>query len=152
MFWHESLAERQPPEAIRQHCRAGCGPAAAKMFLDHYGIESDLEGLHSEMECGPQGTTMLRVKKAIESRGLKCQGLRVPEDRLEDIPLPAIAHVHGDHFAVIRSVKLWSEMIVDDPSLGRLKMTVDLFGSHWDGVVLVHGYDPRPVLYRVLEE
>ncbi len=92
---------------------------------------------------------MLKVKKAIEARGLKCQGLRVPEDRLEDIPMPAIAHVHGDHFAVIRSVRvaviqsvrMWSEMTIDDPSLGRLQMTVDLFGCHWDGVVLVHGYE-----------
>ena len=124
-----------PGEVVRQQRRSDCGPAALKMVLDHWGIEgATLAELEIATGTGPDGTSLLALKRAAEERGVTSQGLRLPVQRLREIPLPAIAHVHGDHFVVIRSIG--DELVIDDPSLGRLRMSSRVFARSWDGVVL----------------
>lgn len=122
-------------QVVRQQKNSDCGPAALKMVLDHYGITgATLAELEVATGTGPDGTSMLALKRAAEARGLNGQGLRLSVERLDDIPLPAIAHVHGDHFVVIRSAG--EELVIDDPSLGRLRMNSRTFERSWDGVLL----------------
>ena len=122
-------------EVVRQQGRSDCGPAALKMILDHHGITGvTLAELEVATETGPDGTSMLALKRTAEQRGLASQGLRLPVARLHGIPMPAIAHVHGDHFVVLRQAG--SKLIIDDPSLGRLRMSAKTFERSWDGVVL----------------
>ena len=124
-----------PGQIVRQQKRSDCGPAALKMILDHYGVTGiTLAELEVATGTGPDGTSMLALKKTAEQSGLASQGLRLPVERLYDIPMPAIAHVHGDHFVVIRSAG--EELVIDDPSLGRLRMSARTFERSWDGVVL----------------
>lgn len=124
-----------PGEVVRQQRRSDCGPAALKMVLDHWGIQdATLAELEIATGTGPDGTSLLALKRAAEERGVTSQGLRLPVQRLSEIPLPAIAHVHGDHFVVIRSIG--DELVIDDPSLGRLRMSPRVFARSWDGVVL----------------
>ena len=130
-------------EIVRQQRRSDCGPAALKMVLDHWGIEgTTLAELEVATGTGPNGTSLLALKKAAARRGVAGQGLRLPVHRLRDVPLPAIAHVHGDHFVVIRSVE--GEFVIDDPSLGRLRMSPRVFARSWDGVVLAFS-GPSPI-------
>ncbi len=117
---------------------ATCGPAALMMILHHWGIEdATLAELAAATGTGPDGTSLLALKKAAEQRGLTALALRLQVQQLRDIPLPAIAHVHGDHFAVLRAVD--DEVIVDDPARGRLRMSTRLFARSWTGVVLIAG-------------
>lgn len=133
-----------PAELVRQQRRSDCGPAALKMVLDHWDIEdTTLSALEIATGTGPDGTSLLALKRAAEERGLTSQGLRLPVQRLREIPLPAIAHVHGDHFVVIRSAG--DELVIDDPSLGRLRMSSRTFERSWDGVVLSFTSGPHPI-------
>ncbi len=131
-------------QVVRQQKRSDCGPAALKMIFDHYGITgTTLAELEVATGTGPDGTSMLALKKAAEARGLAGHGLRLPVERLDDIPMPAIAHVHGDHFVVIRSAG--DELVIDDPSLGRLRMSSSTFERSWDGVLLTFASSPQPI-------
>lgn len=133
-----------PGEVVRQQRRSDCGPAALKMVLNHWGIQDvTLAELEIATGTGPDGTSLLALKKAAEERGVTSQGLRLPVHRLREIPLPAIAHVHGDHFVVIRSTG--DELVIDDPSLGRLRMSSRVFARSWDGVVLSFTGGPPPI-------
>ena len=137
LAWAASLdlSARDAEEVVWQQGRSDCGPAALKMILDHHGIHgSTLPELEAATGTGPDGTSLLALKHAAEERGLAGQGLRLPVQQLTSIPLPAIAHVHGDHFVVIRSAG--AELVVDDPSLGRLRMRPKVFERSWDGIVL----------------
>ncbi len=137
LAWAASIDPTAPGfgEVVRQQKRSDCGPAALKMVFEHYGITgTTLAELEAATGTGPDGTSMLALKKAAEAQGLNGQGLRLPVERLDDIPMPAIAHVHGDHFVVIRSAG--EELVVDDPSLGRLRMSIRTFERSWDGVLL----------------
>ena len=135
--WASSLDPSAPGsgQLVRQQKRSDCGPAALKMILEHHGITGiSLAELEFSTGTGPDGTSMLALKNTAEERGLASQGLRLPVERLHDIPMPAIAHVHGDHFVVIRSAG--PELVIDDPSLGRLRMSRSTFERSWDGVLL----------------
>ncbi len=141
--WASSLdpAAPAPGQVVRQQKRSDCGPAALKMILEHHGINGiSLAELEFSTGTGADGTSMLALKKAAAERGLAGQGLRLPVERLHDIPMPAIAHVHGDHFVVIRSAG--PELVVDDPSLGRLRMSPRTFERSWDGVLLAFAGGP----------
>ncbi len=143
LAWAASIDPEAPGlgEVVRQQKRSDCGPAALKMILDHHGlVGATLAELEVATGAGPDGTSMLALKKAAEERGLAGQGLRLPVERLDDIPMPAIAHVHGDHFVVIRSAG--QELVIDDPSLGRLRMSSRTFERSWDGVVLAFTSGP----------
>ena len=117
--------------------KGNCGPAALKMILHHWGIPETLPALEMATGTGPDGTSLLALKEAAQQRGLMALALRLQVQQLGDIPLPAIAHVHGDHFAVLRAVG--DEVIVDDPARGRLRMSAHVFARSWTGVVLIAG-------------
>ena len=138
------LSAQGSAEVVRQQGRSDCGPAALKMILNHYGIRgATLPELEAATGMGPDGTSLLALKRTAEQHGLAGQGLRLPVTRLRDIPMPAIAHVHGDHFVVIRSAG--NELVIDDPSLGRLRMTSGVFERSWDGVVLAFTPTALPI-------
>lgn len=150
LAWAASIDPTAPGlgQVVRQQKRSDCGPAALKMVFDHYGIAgTTLAELEVATGTGPDGTSMLALKKAAKARGLTGQGLRLPVERLDDIPMPAIAHVHGDHFVVIRSAG--EELVIDDPSLGRLRMSSRTFERSWDGVVLAFTSGP-PTISRTV--
>ncbi len=128
-------ARPEPADLVRQHESTDCGPAALKMVFDHYGLdEMTLEDIETAAAVGPNGTNMLALKQIAEGQGLTAQGLRLSSDRLAHLQMPVIAHVHGDHFVLLRSVG--KELVVDDPSVGRLRMRVEEFDQAWDGIVL----------------
>ena len=138
------LAAQGSAEVVKQQGRSDCGPAALKMILNHHGIRgTSLPELEAATGMGPDGTSLLALKRTAAQHGLDGQGLRLPVTRLRDIPMPAIAHVHGDHFVVIRSAD--HELVIDDPSLGRLRMTSNVFERSWDGVVLAFTPSALPI-------
>ncbi len=135
--WVSSLdpAIPEPADLVRQRQDTDCGPAVLKMVFNHYGLdEMTLEEIEAVATVGANGTNLLALKKIAESQGLRAQGLRLSIENLADVPLPAIAHVHGDHFVLLRSVG--NEVVVDDPSVGRLRMSSEALDRAWNGVVL----------------
>lgn len=142
LVWAASLdrAAPVPADFVSQRGDSDCGPASLKMVLDHHGFHAvTLEEIESAAAIGARGTSLLALKKISENQGLRSRGLKLPIGKLADLPTPAIAHVHDDHFVVLRSVDA-SGVVVDDPSIGRLRMSIASFGRAWDGVVLV--FDP----------
>lgn len=135
--WIASLdpATPEPAELVRQRQDTDCGPAVLKMVFDHYGLDAiTLEDIRSVAISGVDGTNLLALKRIAEDQGLKAQGLRLSMERLSDLHMPAIAHVHGNHFVLLRSVG--DEIVLDDPAVGRLRMSPKAFAQAWNGIVL----------------
>ena len=112
-----------------------CGPAAMYMILKHFGRDTRLIDLERAIGAST-GYSALELKRLGESAGLSVRGLKLPVERLREVPMPAIAHVHGEHFVVIRSADSHG-LVVDDPALGRLRLDEATFDQYWDGVILV---------------
>ncbi len=106
------------------------------MILDHYGIKwSTLDELETALHTRSEGTSLAALKLVAEERGLLSQGLRLDVEALDHLPMPAIAHVHRSHFVVVRRLG-GDQLVVDDPALGRLRMSATAFDRAWDGVIL----------------
>ena len=122
-------------EVIRQRGRSDCGAAALRMILDHYGIEgSSLDELEAALRTRSNGTSLLALKRVAAERGLSSQGLRLNVEGLSQVPMPVIAHVHRSHFVVVR--RAGDQLVVDDPAIGRLRMSATAFSRAWDGIIL----------------
>lgn len=145
------LASRDPSassagEVIRQRGRSDCGAAALAMILDHYGIKwTSLDELETALHTRSEGTSLAALKLVAEERGLLSQGLRLDVEALDRLPMPAIAHVHRSHFVVVRRLG-GGQLVVDDPALGRLRMSATAFDRAWDGVILT--FDPAANLAK----
>lgn len=142
LVWAASLdhAAPLPTGFVPQRGASDCGPASLKMVLDHHGFHAvTLEEIESAAAIGPRGTSLLALKNISENQGLRSRGIQLSIEKLADLPMPAIAHVHGDHFVVLRSIDS-SGVVVDDPSIGRLRMSSARFSRAWDGIILV--FDP----------
>ena len=131
--WAASL-DRGYDGPLRRAEGTECGPAALAMVMEHHGIDVPIAALAREAGTGASGTSLLKLKHTAQRRGFRAEGWRMSFADLREIELPAVAHVHGDHFVVVRS--LGRRVVVDDPSLGRLRMSHRTFRRAWDGVVL----------------
>ena len=139
VLWRTSIDQFDPTySVVRQRSASDCGAAALSMILEHFDIaRRDLTELTVATSTGRDGTSLLALKRVAEQRGLRSQGLRLTMDGLEGLAMPAIAHVHGHHFVVVRSVG--RQVVVDDPAIGRLRMRRATFARAWDGLVLTFG-------------
>ncbi len=114
-----------------------CGPAALQMIFSHFRIDSDYLELTRRLETASGGTSMLRLKRAAEARGLRCSGWRLSTRDLRDIPLPAILFMRRNHFVVLDSQTPAGALVIRDPARGRLLVTARRFASVWDGEALL---------------
>ncbi len=135
--WIASLdpTSPEPADLIRQSGDTDCGPAVLTMILNHYRPgELTLEDIEAVVSVGSEGMNLLDIKQIAERQALITQGLRVSLERLAELPMPVVAHVFDNHFVVLRSVG--KDVVVDDPAIGRLRMTPETFHRAWDGIVL----------------
>ena len=94
---------------------------------------------------GPQGTTLLGIKRGAELLGFSAQAVRFNHEMLEQLKvltLPAIIHWKGYHFVVFYGMK-GRKYIIADPGVGLLYLSKKELLSGWkDGVTLLVEPDP----------
>jgi len=120
-----------------QRSTMDCGPAALKMVLDHFGIQSSLDELSSLSHQTTRGTSMLTLKEIAESKGLRVEGWHFAFNDFQTAPLPALVWVHRGHFMVVTHISADGRVDALDPSLGRLRYSRSNFQKIWDGDTLV---------------
>lgn len=124
-----------------------CGAAALKMILDYHGIASTYDDLLYQLQTTPTGTSMLILKQLSERRGLHCEGWRLVPDDLRRVPLPAILFLHRNHFVVLHSFIAGGDLLLLDPSRGKLRISPHRLHSIWEGEILLF-YPPGRVADR----
>jgi uncharacterized protein len=128
---------------VLQNKSYDCGPAALMMILNHYGIPGKIDDLERELETKKNGTTMLKLKQVLETRGLYAEGWKLASNDLENIQLPAIAYINGNHYVVLEQITADWRLTISDPALGRLKMRKWCFLMKWRGEILIVSRQPR---------
>jgi ABC-type bacteriocin/lantibiotic exporter with double-glycine peptidase domain len=130
---------------VMQKYAYDCGAAALKMVLDYYRISSAYDDLlHQLKTTTATGTSMLNLKQLSERRGLRCEGWRLAPDDLHSVPLPAILFLRRNHFAVLHSFTDGGDLLLLDPSFGKLRISSRRLHSIWEGEILLF-YPPGSV-------
>ncbi|MEK7856479.1 MAG: cysteine peptidase family C39 domain-containing protein [Acidobacteriota bacterium] len=84
-----------------------CGPDALSAALAEFKVEASPKKIAELAGTDSQGTTMLGLKQAAESLGMKAVGLRLSQKEMESYVqrgAAVIAFVNGDHYVWIKNI------------------------------------------------
>lgn len=120
----------------------------------HMGLD-ELRALCGVSRDGTKASSLLRAARAL---GLEAKGLKAEPEHIADLPLPAIAFVHFNHFLVVEHIDA-RHVWLNDPASGRRRETIAEFSDGFTGVVLTFvpgaGFergDSRPSLAQSLRQ
>lgn len=114
----------------KQYDSMDCGAACLKMITQYHGHSISLQELRELTGVNRNGATLLGLAEASETIGYKSLGVEIPIDKLNNIPVPFIAHWKQKHFVVVYEIKE-NSVLVADPSFGLVTYTKEQFIEFW---------------------
>ena len=135
---------------------AECGAACLASVLCHFGRWVTLEEVRAACGVSRNGSRAGTLIRAGRAAGLEAEGYRVPAAEIGALATPFIAHWEGNHFVVVDEVGP-KGMMLNDPALGRRRLSPAEFALGYSGTALVFApsstFQPggvKPSLYRTL--
>ncbi len=112
-----------------------CGAASLAMVMAYHGKYVPLEQMRIETAVSRDGVNAKEMMRAAKRMGLDCHGYRKEPEKLKELDMPCIVHWNFNHFVVLEGFK-GKNVILNDPAVGRRKLTWDEFDQGFTGVVL----------------
>ena len=112
-----------------------CGAASLSMILGYYGKFLPLEQLRIETGVSRDGCNMKNIMRAGRKLGLEVHGYRKEFNELFEMPVPSIIHWNFHHFVVWEGRK-GKYCYINDPAVGRRKLTVQELDDSFTGVIM----------------
>lgn len=135
---------------VMQTEAAECGLACLAMIAGYHGLETDLQILRRDHAVSLKGSTLKSLIDIADSMNLAARPLRVELPALEQVRLPAVAHVDFNHFVVITAVARDS-VVLHDPARGVRTVLLSEFSKNFTGIVLELTPTPSFVKRKSLE-
>ncbi len=131
----------------RQLDAMDCGPTCLQMIAQYYGKSYSLQTLRKKAFVTREGVSLLGLNEAAKTIGMRALSVRMPYERLDEIPLPCIAHWRDNHFVVLHKLRK-DTVHVADPAHGLLTYSKKEFLEGWrkkkgEGVLLLLEPTPR---------
>lgn len=113
-----------------------CGAAALTAICRSYGHPVSMVAVREAVSTASDGTSLLGLHRGAQKLGLRSEMTTVSASRLDELPLPALCHVDGNHWVVLDEVGP-REVRVMDPigSSGRLSRAE--FAERFTGFALI---------------
>lgn len=121
---------------IEQMEQSECGLCCLAMVLSYYKHNKSLSELRELGGGGRDGTNLLILRNIARSLGMDSEGMKVPLDKLNQIPLPCILHWGNNHFVVLEKIKK-DKLYILDPAIGRRIIGQDELKDHFSGMALL---------------
>lgn len=112
-----------------------CGAASLSMIFGYFGKFLPLEQMRIETGVSRDGCNAGNMMRAAKRFGLECRGFRREPEALRDIETPCIIHWNFNHFVVFEGFKK-GYAYLNDPAVGRRKLTMEELDEGFTGVVL----------------
>jgi len=135
MMSNQIIEHKRSVPYIRQLEKSECGLTCLAMVLSYYHHEVELFRLRNHISGGRNGISLLTLKKLAISFNLDSQGKKGSVDVLHSIPHPVICYWDNSHYVVLEKISDKFFFIVD-PSLGKMKLTLEEFRSKYSGYFL----------------
>jgi HlyB family type I secretion system ABC transporter len=121
---------------VSQQSSADCGIACLVMIGQYWGHRLSLSDLSRQAQVQRSGVSLQTLATTAESVGFQARPVRASLGRLVEQSHPWIAHWQGDHYVVVYRVK-GNQLLVADPAIGRQKLSLQTFQTHWSGYALL---------------
>ena len=112
-----------------------CGAASLSMIFGYFGKFLPLEQMRIETGVSRDGCNAGNIMRAAKRYGLECKGYRREPEALREIETPCIIHWNFNHFVVFEGFKKGFAYL-NDPAIGRRKLTMEELDEGFTGVVL----------------
>lgn len=119
-----------------------CGAASLSMVLGYYGKHESLEKLRIETGVSRDGCNAKNILRAARKYGMAAKGFRKGVNSLMALTPPCIIHWNFNHFVVWEGVK-GKYAYINDPAVGRRKLSIEELGDCFTGVVLTFEKTPE---------
>jgi ATP-binding cassette subfamily B protein len=119
-----------------------CGAACLAMICRHFGRAVAITHIRQAVHTSTDGTTLAGITRGAQELGLEARSVRASKSRLDDLPLPAVAHWEGNHWVVVYRVDD-EHVRVADPARGLRRVPRETFLERWSGYASVVGYTER---------
>lgn len=120
-----------------------CGAASLSMIFSYYGKSLPLEQMRIEVGVSRDGCNAGNMMRAAKKYGLECKGFRKEPEGLRGLEMPCIVHWNFNHFVVLEGFKTKGAgdkekeyVYLNDPAVGRRKLTIEEFDEGFTGIVL----------------
>ena len=120
-----------------------CGAASLSMIFAYFGKFLPLEQMRIETGVSRDGCNAGNIMRAAKRFGLGCKGFRKEPEGLRELEMPCIIHWNFNHFVVLEGFKTkgfgkkrQEYVFINDPAVGRRKLTLEEFDECFTGVVL----------------
>jgi len=126
---------------IKQHDITDCGAACLASVSAHYNLKIPIARIRQWAGTDKKGTNAWGLIKAAEKLGFSAKGVKGELDAMNEVPLPAIAHVVVkkvlQHYVVMyKFTKNYVEIM--DPGDGLMhRKTHAEFAEEWTGVLIL---------------
>lgn len=112
-----------------------CGAASLSMIFAYYGHHIPLEKMRIETGVSRDGCSAGNLMRAAKKHGFECKGFRKEIKDLVKLKPPCIIHWNFNHFVVFEGTK-FGHAYINDPAVGRRKLTMEELDDGFTGVVL----------------
>ena len=114
-----------------------CAPTCVRMLCAYYRNKYGIETLRERCGISRSGVTVRNVVRGLESLGFEAQAVKLPCDKVERMPLPAILYWQQRHFVVLYKVERGRDgrhrYCIANPSFGRERLDEDTFSKAFLG-------------------
>ncbi|HEB2442150.1 bacteriocin ABC transporter ATP-binding protein [Bacillus thuringiensis] len=126
---------------VKQQDLKDCGPACISMISRYYGLSISISKIREIAGTDLEGTNIQGLIKSGETLGFEVKGVKATDlGALNEIPLPAIAHVVMpgglQHYVVVYKIKK-QKIYVADPAKGLVVYSHDDFLKIWTGILVL---------------
>ena len=122
-----------------------CGAASLSMILGYYGRYEPLEKLRIGTGVSRDGVNAKNIILAGRRLGLEVHGYKTDLEGLLALKPPCILHWNLNHFVVWEGIRN-GHAYLNDPAMGRRKLTIQDIDDCFTGVVLT--FVPTPALEK----
>jgi len=112
-----------------------CGAASLSMVFSYFGKHIPLEQMRIETGVSRDGCNAGNIMRCAKKYGLDCHGYRKEPAALRELQPPCIIHWNFNHFVVFEGFK-GKHAYINDPAMGRRKLTMEELDDAFTGVVL----------------
>ena len=112
-----------------------CGAASLTMVFGYYGKFLPLEQMRIETGVSRDGCNAKNILRAARKFGMEAKGYKKSLEGLLEMEAPCIIHWNFNHFVVWEGVQ-GKYAYINDPAMGRRKLTIEELDDCYTGVVL----------------